>query len=181
MIKWSFDPDAVFKRLNAYLVRLDDVNEIIVAAYDFLKLENIEIGGVKGHHLSERIQSVYDEFHTLYSACIVNHSNSLEPSNNQFKTLKKTFQRKITVLERKLSQILMETFVNCNSAESNMKTIEMFGGLLERPIIKQQISNYIDNVIEIIQSDINDVHHLLNDSASDKQIKVNIAVGSSHF
>lgn len=174
LIKWSFDPDTVFERLNAYLIRLYDVNDIIVAANDFFKLEKIEIGGIKGRYLCERIHLVLSEFHTLYSSCIANHSNMLEPSNNQFKDLKRNFQSNIMVLERKLSQIFMETFVNCNSAESSIKTIEMFGSLLKRPIIHEQVSNQIENVIKIIQSNINEVQSLLKDNSPGKRIRVNV-------
>lgn len=172
LIKWSFDPDTVFERLNAYLIRLDDVNDIIVAANDFLKLEKIEIGGIKGRYLCERIHCVLSEFNALYSSCIANHSNMLEPSNNQFKELKDNFQTNITVLERKLSQIFMETFVNCNGTESSIKTVEMFGSLLRRPIINEQISNEIEKVIKSIQSNMNDVHDALKDSLPGKRIQV---------
>lgn len=174
LIKWSFDPDSVFERLNAYLVRLHDVNEIIVAANDFLKLEKIEIGGIKGRHLNERIHSIHNEFHTLYSSCITNHSNLLEPSNKQFKLLKRNFHAKIIMLERKLSQIFMETFSNCNSTESSIKTIEMFGSLLERNIIKVQISSHIDGVIKSVRNEMNDVNTILTNSSTHcKQIRVN--------
>lgn len=168
LIKWSFDPDTVFERLNAYLIRLHDVNEIIVAANDFLKLEKIEIGGIKGRHLGERIYGVLNEFHILYSTCITTHTNLLEPSNKQFKVLKRNFQQKITVLERKLSQIFMETFVMCSitSTELSIKAVEIFGKLLERPIIKEQLSHQIDAVIKSVQNDINDVHRLLKTSHS---------------
>lgn len=168
-MKWSFDTEAVFERLNAYLLRLHDVSDIIVAANDFLKLEKIEIGGIKGRHLCERIRAVLTEFHTLHNSCITNHTNLLEPSNNQFKELKRNFQTTIIVLERKLSQIVMETFVNANSAESSIKTIEMFGNLLKRPVINEQVSIQIENVIKSIQCNINEVHLLLMDSSPGKQ------------
>lgn len=168
LIKWSFDPDIVFERLNAYLMRLHDVNEIIVAANDFLKMEKIEIGGIKGRHLGERIRGVLNEFHTLYSTCITAHTNLLEPSNKQFKVLKRNFQQKITILERKLSQIFMETFATCNntSSELSIKAVEIFGKLLERPIIKKQLSHQIEGVIKSVQNDINVVHSLLTSSHS---------------
>lgn len=172
LLKWSFDSDTVFERLNLYLKRLHDVNEIIVAANDFLKLEKIEIGGIKGRHLGERIRSILCEFHSLYTTCMANHCNLLEPSNKQFQMLRRNFKTKIAVLERKLSQILMETFVNCNSTESSIKVIEMFGRLLQRPIIEDQISCHIEAIIKNIQNDFNAVQRLLNHCLHDNWIKV---------
>lgn len=165
LIKWSFDLDIVFERLNAYLMRLHDVQEMIVAANDFLQLEKIEMGGIKGRYLSERIHAVLTEFHTLYNVCIANQTNLLEPCNAQFKVLKRNFQSKIMVLERKLSQILMTTFVSCNSTESSIKVVEMFGGLLDRTIIKEQLAVQFDAIIRSIQNDIHDVHSLLTDDS----------------
>lgn len=113
LLKWTFDPDTQFDRLNAYLKRLVDVNEIIDAANGFMKLGKIEMGGIKGRHLSERIDCVQSEFHALYTRCIANHTNLLEPSNKQFLLLKRNFKTKIDDLERKLSQILGEHCENC--------------------------------------------------------------------
>lgn len=164
LIKWSFDLDIVFERLNAFCKRLHDVHEMIGAAKDFLQLEKIEIGGIKGRYFSERIRSVLNEFHNLYNVCIANQSNLLEPCNRQFKCLKRNFQSKIMVLERKLSQICMATFVSCNNTESSIKVVEMFGGLLDRFIIKEQLTNQFGGVIRSIQNDIHDVHTLLTDN-----------------
>lgn len=159
-MKWTFDPEAQFDRLNSYLKRLLDVNEIIDAANGFMKLGKIEMGGIKGRHLSERIDCVQGEFHALYTHCIANHTNLLEPSNNQFQLLKRNFKTKIAILERKLSQILVETFVNCNSIESSIKIIEMFGCLLQRPIIHEQIGPQIHATIKRIQMEIAAVQSL---------------------
>lgn len=172
LIKWSFDPDTVFERLNLYMMRLHDVNEIIVAANDFLKLEKIEIGGIKGRHLSERIHGVLSEFHNLYNTCVVNHTNLLEPSNKQFKVVKRHFQSKLVVLERKLSQIIMETFINCKCVETSIKVVEMFGGLLQRTIIKDQISSQIETVIKNICNEISIVESLFSGSSRDKRMLV---------
>lgn len=173
LLKWSFDPDNLFERLNSYLKRLYDVNEIIVAANDFLKLEKIEIGGIKGRHLDERIHSILNEFHALYTSCMSTQSNLLEPSNKQFYMLKRNFKMKIGVLDRKLSQILIETFENCNSVESSIKVIEMFGHLLQRPIIKEQILAHIQHVIKNVRHDFSVVHSLFSNCSHDKRIKVN--------
>lgn len=160
MLKWTFDPDTLFDRLNSYLKRLLDVNEIIDAANGFMKLGKIEMGGIKGRHLSERIECIQSEFHALYTHCIANHTNLLEPSNKQFKLLKRNFTQKIAILERKLSQILVETFINCNSIESSIKIIEMFGNLLQRSIIHEQILPQIQATIKRIQMEIATVHGL---------------------
>lgn len=176
LLRWTFDPDNVFERLNSYLIRILDVNGIIDSANSFMKLGKIEIGGIKGRYLGERIDSILNEFHTLYTVFITNHSNLLEPSNKQFKLLKREFQEKITILEQKLSQILMDTFINCNSIESSIKIVEMFGNLLQRPNIYEQLAPQIYAIIQRIQMEISIVHNLFSASLpNDAWIPVSIA------
>lgn len=164
LLKWTFDPNTVFDRLNAYLKRLLDVNKIIDAANGFMKLAKIGLGGTRGRHLGERIEGVQNEFHALYTLCIANHTNLLEPSNKEFKSLKRNFEMKIAILERKLSHILMETFENSNSIESSIKIIEMFGNLLQRSVIHEQITPQICAIIKRIEIEIATIHCLFHGS-----------------
>lgn len=170
LLKWTFDPDNLFERLNSFLNRLLDVHKIIDAANGFMKLGKIEMGGIKGRHLGERIANIQNEFHALYTVCIANHTNLLEPSNKQFKWLKRNFRTKIAILERKLSQILMFTFAKCNSIESSIKVIEMFGNLLQRPIIHEQIAPQIHDITKRIQIEITTVQRLFYANSNDDWI-----------
>lgn len=171
-VKWSFDLDTIFERLNLYLIRLHDVHDIIDAANDFFKLEKIEMGNTRGRYLGERITSVLNEFQTIYNTCIASNLNLLEPSNVKFKRLKFFFRKQITILERKLSQIFTEAFENSNSTESNLKLVEMIGGLLHRPIIKKQLTHQIESILENVQWEINTVDNLLDSDWNSAQIMV---------
>lgn len=93
--------------------RLLDVNKIIVAVNGFTKLGKIEMGGITRR---QRISCAQSEFRAL---CM----NLFDQLNE---LAKRNFKTKITMLERKLSQISVETFVNCNSIEWSIKIIEMF-------------------------------------------------------
>lgn len=176
IVKWTFDPDIIFKRLNLFLVRLNDVHRIISAANDFFKLEKIEIGGTMGRYLGEKLFNILNEFQMLYNTYITNHTNLLEPLNMEFDVLKKNFQTKITILERKLSQIFIESFENCNSSESNTKLVEMFGDVLRRPTIKHQITKKLKAIIENIIVDIDVIHFILEENYFNKEIMVIIHV-----
>lgn len=47
-IPWTFQGKTIFKRLNLYLQRLNDVRDIFQTANEFSKLDRIEMGGIKG-------------------------------------------------------------------------------------------------------------------------------------
>jgi dynein heavy chain len=46
--KWDFSPELVFVKWNSFMKRMDLIKELFSTANIFLKLEKVEIGGVKG-------------------------------------------------------------------------------------------------------------------------------------
>lgn len=67
-IYWTFHPNAVFERLNSFLDRLNTIQWFFCTVTEFLKLEKVEIGGLKGRQLSSRITSIYLEFNQYFAA-----------------------------------------------------------------------------------------------------------------
>ena len=59
---WEFQEQLIFKRFDGFVDRLDIVKEFFRTAQQFLKLEKVEIGGIRGRALSSRIGSVHEEF-----------------------------------------------------------------------------------------------------------------------
>ena len=52
----------MFKRFDSFVDRLNIIKEFFKTAQQFLKLEKVEIGGIRGKALSSRINSVHEEF-----------------------------------------------------------------------------------------------------------------------
>ena len=59
---WEFQEQLIFKRFDSFVDRLNIVKEFFRTAQQFLKLEKVEIGGIRGRALSSRICSVHEEF-----------------------------------------------------------------------------------------------------------------------
>lgn len=130
----KFDPN----RLNLYLKQLLDVNKIIDAVNGFMKLRKIETGGIERRLRIGCVYTLHSAFHA-HTRCI-----AYRMSWYNFKT-------KIAASERKLSQISVETVINCNSMESSIKIIEMFGNIPQQPIIHEQTLPQIHGMIKRIQ------------------------------
>ena len=64
---WEFQEQLIFKRFDSFVDRLDIVKEFFRTAQQFLKLEKVEIGGIRGRALSSRIGSVHEEFKVSYN------------------------------------------------------------------------------------------------------------------
>ena len=67
---WEFQEQLIFKRFDSFVDRLDIVKEFFRTAQQFLKLEKVEIGGIRGRALSSRIGSVHEEFKVIASTSV---------------------------------------------------------------------------------------------------------------
>ena len=67
---WEFQEQLIFKRFDSFVDRLDIVKEFFRTAQQFLKLEKVEIGGIRGRALSSRIGSVHEEFKVISSRSV---------------------------------------------------------------------------------------------------------------
>ena len=52
----------IFARFDSFVDRLNIIKEFFRTAQQFLKLEKVEIGGLRGKALSNRIICVHEEF-----------------------------------------------------------------------------------------------------------------------
>ncbi len=59
---WEFQEHLIFKRFDSFVDRLNIVREFFRTAQQFLKLEKVEMGGIRGKALSSRITNVHEEF-----------------------------------------------------------------------------------------------------------------------
>lgn len=64
---WDFQEHLVFKRFDSFVDRLNIIKEFFKTAQQFLKLEKVEIGGIRGKALSSRINHVHEEFKVAFT------------------------------------------------------------------------------------------------------------------
>lgn len=57
-IIWSFKPRVVFELFDLFLERLNDIKNMFETANEFMKLEKVEIGGVKAKQINRSLQLV---------------------------------------------------------------------------------------------------------------------------
>ena len=57
---WEFQEELIFKRYDAFVERLTLVREFFQTSDQFLKLEKVEMGGIRGKNLSSRIIHIFD-------------------------------------------------------------------------------------------------------------------------
>lgn len=121
VVNWTFHPNAVFERFNAFLERLFTIQWFFNTVIEFLKLEKVEIGGLKGRALSARITGVSVEFNQCFSVFASKTYDVLDPDDPTFKEDFVKFQDRILELDLKLAAILCQAFDDCHNLESVFK------------------------------------------------------------
>lgn len=145
---WIWQPATVFSRFDAFEQRLKDLNVVFETGTEFVKLEKILIGGLKGRSISNDIFHIHSEWVTLYREWTNIQFNPLDPNPelHDFKKESESYIKQTDVLERKLGFNFHRAFIDNHDLVSGIQLVELCGTLLHRPIIKDQI---FDEVIKL--------------------------------
>ena len=145
---WEFQEHLVFKRYNSFIERLKTLEEFFLTAIQFLKLEKVEIGGIRGKALTTNINKVSEEFKELYGVFSNRTYDGLNPKDKGFLKDYEKFNGKIFALDRKLGAILSRAFDDCVVTESIFKLLNIFGTLIKRPLIARELSEKMPLLVE---------------------------------
>lgn len=154
VVNWTFHPNAVFQRFNDFLDRLNTIQWFFHTVIEFLKLEKIEIGGLKGRILSTRITAVSVEFNQCFTLFASKTYDVLDPDDPSFKEDFVKFQEHILELDMKLASILCQAFDDCHNLESVFKLISIVGTVLDRPKIKEEFTNKYSEIIRMLEEEM---------------------------
>uniref|UniRef100_A0A1B6BXH8 Dynein beta chain, ciliary-like n=1 Tax=Clastoptera arizonana TaxID=38151 RepID=A0A1B6BXH8_9HEMI len=156
-IPWLFDPNLIFERLNAYLDRLIIIEGIFEIATEYYKLEKVEIGGLTGRNLGMKVSEIFDEFNTAYN---VFASITYDPTDSQdisFLEDNQQYLEKVLDLDRRMAAICTLAFDQCHDCDSIFKMINVWGTMLDREIIKDEISPKYPHVIELLNEELDTI------------------------
>lgn len=88
-----------------------------------MKLERIEIGGLKGRCLGNRILAIYREFNEKFTLFATRTYDVLDPDNKDFEADYKNFQKHIDYLDRQLASVLCHAFDECHNLQAIFKVM----------------------------------------------------------
>uniref|UniRef100_A0A8C4ZK88 Uncharacterized protein n=1 Tax=Gadus morhua TaxID=8049 RepID=A0A8C4ZK88_GADMO len=132
---WDFSPALVFSRLDRFIDRVQTVEDILLTAMDLLKLEKVEFGGVRGKGLSQQVQCLHLEFLETYKTLTEKPYDCLDLNNKEFEADVRAFQLKVEDADRRLGAVCCQAFSDASGLEQCFKVLDMFGSLLERPLV----------------------------------------------
>uniref|UniRef100_A0AAQ5YU21 Dynein axonemal heavy chain 17 n=1 Tax=Amphiprion ocellaris TaxID=80972 RepID=A0AAQ5YU21_AMPOC len=132
---WDFHPFLVFSGLDRFVNR-----DVLLTAVNLLKLEKLEIGGVRGRALSHQVQLLHQEFVDTFKFFTEKPYDCLDLSALQeFEKDVKEFNLKVDDTERRLGAVFCQAFDDASGLENTFKVLDMFGSLLEHPLVAADV------------------------------------------
>ncbi|CAM4557085.1 unnamed protein product [Lepidochelys kempii] len=154
--EWDFQSLMVFARLDSFLRRLEMVEDFLATALDIMKLEKLEFSGIRGKALSQRVLSMYEEFQEVYKVLSDRSYDCLDTNNVEFEHDVSDFKQKVEDMDRRLGTIFSQAFDDVAGLEHAFKLLDIFGSLLERPVIAASASDKYPRLITMFDGDLDD-------------------------
>ncbi|XP_077967769.1 dynein beta chain, ciliary-like [Styela clava] len=155
-VLWDFDNSLVFARMDTFIDRVHAIESLLADAKDMLKLEKIEFGGIKGKAFSDQVVNIFEEFNALFKNISEMKYDPLDPTDNTFKTDLQNFKKRIDDMDRRLGAIVYQAFDDCPGTETAFKLLHMFGSLLQRPLIKQDVWSKYPILLGMFHKELDD-------------------------
>uniref|UniRef100_A0A4W3K7X4 Dynein axonemal heavy chain 17 n=1 Tax=Callorhinchus milii TaxID=7868 RepID=A0A4W3K7X4_CALMI len=121
---------------------------------EFLKLEKIEVGGIKGNLLGQMVMKIYDEFLDVLKMFADCKYNPLDPAEHLFAEDYETFQIKIKDFDRRLGTIICLGYDECADILSTVKLLHMFISLSKRPLIMEEVASKFPRLVQMLNEEL---------------------------
>jgi len=79
---WEFSRKMVFARWDKFMERMNMISDLFKTALEMLRLEKVEIGGVKGKALSARVVVIFEEFKVEFDKFSNKKYDPLDPNSD---------------------------------------------------------------------------------------------------
>ncbi|XP_062830067.1 dynein axonemal heavy chain 9 isoform X3 [Anolis carolinensis] len=154
--KWDFPSIMVFAQLDNFLERLQVVHDLLTTVLDIEKLEKLEFSGIKGKFLSQQVLGMHEEFQEAYKVFSESTYDCLDIANLEFEEDVYEFKWKIEDMDRRLGTIFGQAYDDAASVEHVFKIIDIFGSLLERPLIAAEAGSKYHLLITKFDRELDD-------------------------
>ncbi|XP_030063865.1 dynein axonemal heavy chain 9 [Microcaecilia unicolor] len=167
--EWDFTSQMVFTRLDSFLSRLMAIEDLLLTALDMLKLEKLEFGGFRGKALGQMVQDMYEEFQEVYRVFSERTYDCLDTVNMEFESDTADFKQSIEDMDRRLGTIFCRALDDASGLEHVFKLLDMFGSLLERPLIAADAFNKYPVLVTMFDKDLDDAKFIFDEHIQQEQ------------
>ena len=157
---WKIQNNALFMRLDSFLERCHDILDLTQTIVQFSKLAKIEVGGTKGKTLTASIKQIYEDFLNAVAKFKAVPYDIMDVGAKSFDDDFYEFRCAIKELERRLGAVVSLAFDDCSTVYGRFKLLDSFEGLLERPIIQDELEKKYVGLVQSYGHDLKSVQEL---------------------
>ena len=157
---WKMQNNALFMRLDCFLERCHDILDLTQTIVQFSKLAKIEVGGTKGKTLTASIKQIYEDFLQAVAKFKAVPYDIMDVGAKTFDDDFYDFRCSIKELERRLGAVVSLAFDDCSTVYGRFKLLDSFEGLLERPIIQDELEKKYVGLVQSYGHDLKTVQEL---------------------
>ncbi|VDL18993.1 unnamed protein product [Hymenolepis diminuta] len=184
LISWELNTRLLFSLLIGTNRRLLKIKEILKSAIDFSNLERIVICGVMGASLTSDVSKLYEEFTEKFKEFIQNDYDCLDLESVEFKQELEDICAKFEDYQQRLGSVFCQALSGCSTAQHISKVttssmLNIFGGLLDCPIIKPMIEPFYGNMLTMLEEELFLVKKIIKQSVVGNYTKSNLDTSRS--
>ncbi|KAL5110547.1 Dynein beta chain ciliary [Taenia crassiceps] len=168
--EWYFHNNWIFKRLNAFIERLELIKKYFNHNVDYNRLEKVEVLGIVGAKLSRSLADMYEEYQSAYKNFTDQNMDCLSTDDDVFLNEIQKYFKMIENYDHRMTSILLRSFSNCPDAAAMFKTIIMFGPLLDRPLIAPYVEHCFYDLVELMHKDLDECKLILDRHSDDEEL-----------
>jgi dynein heavy chain len=129
----------------------------------FNKLQKIEIGNTKGLTMTSSLQQIYNEFGRTVEEFMTVKYDIMNIEKREFDDDFFNFRKSIRELERRLASVLTQSFDDCDTIIGKFKLLDSFEGLLNRPIIQDELERKHVTLLELFKQDLKETQQIFQE------------------
>ncbi|XP_061694810.1 dynein axonemal heavy chain 17-like isoform X6 [Syngnathoides biaculeatus] len=133
------------------------------------QLEQVVVSGGRGRMWTAVVEGVCRDFLQQLQILSDCEYDACEPSDQSFPRQATSFQEHVSHLEARLVSILRGTLDECCLPSAAVKVVNMFGPLLQRPAIRDQLRPQLSRLVELVLKELDQVRALVK-SKSKKDV-----------
>ncbi|XP_040028098.2 dynein beta chain, ciliary isoform X9 [Gasterosteus aculeatus] len=159
-LSWDFPSHLVFFRLDHFLLHLQGIQEVFSVSQQLHQLEWTVLSGVGGRTRTDMVQEVYQDFLCHVTVLSDLNCDPSDPDDQSFLKHRSQFWVQVSDLETRLVSVLSRAFVDCCVSSSGEKLVKMFGFILDRPLIHDQLRPHLVRLEEMVLEELDQIEQL---------------------
>ena len=157
---WMADRGNMFKRLDLFIARCEDLLHLCRTAQQFEKMATVVIGGNSGAALTNDIDHVAKAFDKAFDKFKTCPYDVLDVEEEKFEADMTQFSLIVKELETKIAKVLSLGFEDCGTVGAGFKLVESFGEILERDFVQSDLEMKHLELIRVYAEELKEVQEL---------------------